>query len=113
MGLGVYAYSNLRAVGWHIGSQAWCDDERHVHAYALDAFPASFAGIPVIREDEGALEGGCYELTEATVEHRFSAGAYGYYNKWRERLAARFNPFEQDDKGNWLTRPDPDNRSTS
>jgi hypothetical protein len=108
MGLGITAYSNLKSAGWHIGSQAWCDEGDHVHAYAYDAFPASFAGIPVVRHDEGSLEGGCYEITEATVEYCFSAGPYSVYNRWRERLAAAFNPFAQDGNGNWSTRPDPD-----
>lgn len=108
MGLDITAYSYLRAVGKHEkdvalnegepgGTDDWCYYEGHVHAFAYDSFPRSFAGIPVLGTGGGLLEGGCYAITPATETHRFHAGSYGGYNAWRKHLAAQFNPSGTED----------------
>ena len=96
MGLDITAYSQLEAVGVHVPSGEWCEDDNHVGAYAYDSFPQSFRGLPVLgtKDYPGAkfLEGGCYAVTPDTEYHGFSAGGYGGYNAWREDLQKQFNP---------------------
>lgn len=114
MGLDITAYSHLERIGLHHGLDAWCTNEDHLRAFAYDAFPASFRGIPV----EGAQEfggttfliGGCYVPTEKTEIYRFRAGSYGGYNRWREDLATQFNPYGPSDSKDDCAHvpPDPD-----
>lgn len=103
MGLAVTGYSHLTAVGFHDkdpelnegeegGPESFCYYENHTEAYAYDSFPLSFIGIPVLRQRDGIVFGGCYAHTEATTSYRFAAGSYGGYNRWRERLQAKYNP---------------------
>lgn len=103
MGLDITAYSRLELVGKH--TDGWCEDEDHVSAYAYDSFPASFRGIEVVATDQNLLLGGCYAVTPQTKTHRFRAGSYGGYNRWREDLARQFNPYRHDVDGG---QPDPD-----
>ena len=93
MGLDITAYSNLKPVGRHTDS--WCEDDRHVTAYAYDCFPQSFRGLQVLATDishgTGFVLGGCYEITDATETHGFRAGSYSGYNLWRDDLRQQFN----------------------
>lgn len=104
MGLDITAYSNLRYVGFcpdrdedDHGYDPDTYDTTHVPAYAHDAFPHALMGIPNQRikpvGTETLIEAGCFEVTEKTETHRFRAGSYGGYNRWRADLAAEFNPF--------------------
>lgn len=107
MGLDITAYSKLQAVGKHMkdpalnegepgGVDDWCYYEDHVTAFAYDSFPASFRGIPVLGKSTGMgeqfLDGGCYAMTDDTATHRFTAGPYSGYNRWRSNLQDQFNP---------------------
>ena len=97
MGLDITAYSNLRAVGDHTDPGEWCEDEGHIMAYAYACFPASFQGIPVLRHEAAnsgsdLIIGGCYAVTPETETHKFRAGSYSGYGRWRSDLAEQFNP---------------------
>lgn len=97
MGLDITAYSHVSPVGMHT-ADLWCAVDNHVTAYAYSDFPRSFAGIPVLATHTSSsgeykfMQGGCYETTSQTKEMRFRAGSYTGYNRWREHLAALFNP---------------------
>lgn len=92
MGLNITAYSNLEHVGIH--TDEWCTE--HVVAFAYDAFPASFRGLPILATNlfgqDGFISAGCYRMTEDTQDLRFQAGSYRGYNLWRANLQERFNP---------------------
>lgn len=99
MGLDITAYSQLKSLGKHTqGEERWCQNEDHIIAFAYSDFPHSFRGIPVLAEDHFSgdgtafLEGGCYEETPDTKTHKFRAGSYMGYGRWRENLARQFNP---------------------
>lgn len=114
MGLDITAYSRLKHVGKHEkdvalnegepgGLDDFCYYEDHVHAFAYSDFPQSFRGIPILgtrtfRDGSGAVEGGCFERTAETQEHRFRAGSYSGYGVWRANLAAQFNPERDPEK---------------
>lgn len=95
MGLDITAYSRLSYVGDHTDGE-WCEDEKHVTAYAYDSFPLSLRGIEVVTTQvmggSSFLWGGCYAQTDETQMVGFRAGSYGGYGQWREDLARQFNP---------------------
>jgi hypothetical protein len=108
MGLDITAYSYLTYVGHHpverpeengICHLRYDDEDNrfHVPAFAYDAFPHALMGVPDVREEkapgESCLLGGCFAVTEKTETHRFRAGSYSGYNRWRKDLATRFNPY--------------------
>jgi hypothetical protein len=118
MGLDITAYSRLKHIGKHAEE---CEeqydpetyDRIHVHAYAYTEFPDSFRGIPIVgtkhyRSSE-FIEGGCYAITDETETHRFRAGSYSGYNRWREDLARQFNPAPITfDRGPRMAKPEPE-----
>jgi hypothetical protein len=104
MGLDITGFSNLRYLGHHEvpeHSEHPYDPETyervHVEALAYDAFPHALMGIPNQRlktySTSQFITCGCFELTEKTEQHAFRAGSYGGYNRWRQDLADRFNPY--------------------
>jgi hypothetical protein len=109
MGLDITAYSNLTYVGHHA---EWADEDAHYdqhhEAYAYLGFPHALLGIPNVSEKQGYsetfLSGGCFETTEKTESYRFRAGSYSGYSRWRQDLAARFNPYRDGGRG----EPDPE-----
>lgn len=116
MGLDITAYSKLIYIGEHEFDTErnegepgpYCYYENHVQAYAYDAFPASFRGIPVLGQDNGCLRGGCFEYTDGTETHGFRPGSYGGYNAWRQDLAEQFNPAPIIGMREGMREPDPD-----
>src|SRR5688572_24973939 len=99
MGLDITAYSRLKHIGKHEkdvalnegepgGLDDFCYYEGHVQAFAYKGFEQSFRGIPILGEDRGFIVAGCYEVTDATKTHRFRAGSYGGFNRWRADLQA-------------------------
>lgn len=122
MGLDITAYSNLRHLGHHPGSEEEDHqydpetfDRRHVEAFAYDCFPHALKGVPDLREVKGFtsstfLSGGCFEITDKTETHAFRAGSYSGYGQWRMDLASQFNPaaiiFEAGRPA--MTEPDPE-----
>ncbi|MDG4791891.1 hypothetical protein O7626_39445 [Micromonospora sp. WMMD1102] len=93
MGLDITAYSHLNHLGKH--TDDWCESEEHIQAYAYDAFPESFRGIPILGTRVSGstfFDGGCYERTEKTEAHGFRAGSYSGYGRWRDGLREAFNP---------------------
>lgn len=96
MGLDITAYSNLKHIGQHKKDTDFCYYENHVQAFAYSVFAASFRGIPILGtrdvENTSFIDGGCFEVTEATESHGFRAGSYSGYNRWRRDLASQFNP---------------------
>lgn len=101
MTLDITAYSNLT----HLGMDAdglCCENEDHITAFAYDAFPKSFAGIPTLGTTiiggRQFLLGGCYETTEATETHDFEAGPHTWYGRWRSDIKQQFNR-DQDPDG--------------
>lgn len=115
MGLDISAYSRLESVGLCPDMpDGWCVVDDHIRAYVYDCFPASFRGVPVLRQElyghEEFLDGGCYRQTPATVSHGFRAGSYGGYGLWRRDLADQFNPAPEErgaDGLRYSTEPDP------
>lgn len=108
MGLDITAYSKLELVGKH--TEDWCDlYETHVQAFAYDSFPRSFRGIEVVGNRDSFIEGGCYAFTDGTETHAFRAGSYSGYGRWRNDLAAQFNPAPVTfgDRGPCMAEPDP------
>lgn len=100
MTLDITAYSNLT----HLGIDAdglCCENDDHITAFAYDAFPKSFAGIPNLGTTavRGArfLLGGCYQETGETARFDFNAGPYRGYGEWRRNLGRQFNPDEDPD----------------
>lgn len=102
MGLDITAYSHLTHIGQHTkepdlnqgepgGLTDRCYYDNHLEAFAYDIFPASFRGLPVLHADQDSVFGGCYEITDQTVQHGFRAGAYTGYNQWRSDLQRQFN----------------------
>jgi hypothetical protein len=98
MGLDIRAYSHLTYVGRH---EKWSDEDSHydLHhlAYSYDAFPHALLGVPDVLAEttpSGAkfLSGGCFKVTEKTETHHFRQ-PYSSYNRWRQDLANRFNPY--------------------
>lgn len=106
MGLDITAYSHLRYIGTcpdrgddEHGYDPDTYEVTHVPAYAYDAFPHALMGVPNQRTVEHGtatfIEAGCFEVTEKTEMHRFRAGSYSGYNRWRADLAERFNPYRK------------------
>jgi hypothetical protein len=103
MGLDITAYSHLRHLGHHPGSDV--DDHeydpetydvRHVEAYSYTDFPHALMGIPHQRPMDGYsgskfVSAGCFEITDKTETYRFRAGSYGGYNRWRADLREHYN----------------------
>lgn len=107
MGLDITAYSHMKAIGKHEKDRAlnegepgglddWCYYDDHVLAFAYNAFPDSFLGIPILgtKQTSGStfLVGGCYATTADTETVRFGAGSYSGYGWWRDDLRRQFNP---------------------
>jgi len=96
MGLDITAYSHLREVECdHEG--VWCyketrgGDRAHISACAYSDFPQSYRGLAkadriVTLASSKLIGGACYEETQKTETHKFSAGSYSGYGMWRTDL---------------------------
>jgi hypothetical protein len=117
MGLDITAYSRLTYVGHcpdrdeEHGYDPETFDRLHVEAYAYDTFPHALMGVPNLRPLAGYsgskfTTGGCFALTEKTETHRFRAGSYGGYSRWRKELADQFNPYRTGPDGDRPPSPE-------
>jgi hypothetical protein len=97
MGLDITAYSHLKPVGLHVEPGTWCEDDTHIPVMTYDSFPQSYRGLPDHGRWREFILGGCYQVTAQTETHRFQAGSYTGYNRWREDLQNRFNPARDPD----------------
>lgn len=110
MGLDITAFSNLSYLGHHEvpeDSEHPYDpetfDRLHVEAITYDAFPHALLGVPNQQTKQYGttmfIVAGCFEITEKTEQYRFRAGSYSGYNRWRQDLAAQFNPYRPGEGG--------------
>lgn len=90
MGLDITAYSNTTLTEPHGSPHSWCEIDHHIQAFAYDCFPQSFRGLADADNHwKGFIGGRCYDISESK-SHRFRAGSYGGYNRWRDRLRRLF-----------------------